>query len=69
MSAMEQINTGIKLSGGNWNLWKFQMQVIFKSKGLWDIVSGTIDRPSQNTSEWDRSDAKAQEILVLKIEK
>ncbi|XP_018372310.1 PREDICTED: uncharacterized protein LOC108767079, partial [Trachymyrmex cornetzi] len=55
----------IKLNGENWIVWKFQTSVILKGRGLYDIVEGQKPRSSvvQEQEDWDKRDAKAQEIL------
>lgn len=58
----------VKFSGENWTVWKFQVQVVLKSRALWEIVIGSSVRPLQNPEEWDRKDAKAQEVLVTRME-
>lgn len=59
-----------KLTGENWTVWKFQVQVALKSRGYFDIVEGTIQRPVPpvDTKEWDSKDAKAQEIIVSRLD-
>jgi len=52
----------------NWNVWKFLMIIVLKSKGLYGIVSGEQGRPHTNTDEWDKKDAKAQEVLVTRLD-
>lgn len=42
--------------------------MVQKSKGLWEIVSGTSARTQQNAAEWDKLDARAQEMIVLRME-
>lgn len=39
-----------------------------KSKGLFEIVTGAIPKPEEGRSEWEKRDAKAQEIIVTRIE-
>ena len=65
----DQVATNVvKFSGKNWTTWKFQIQVILKSKGYYDIVTGIVPRPLQDTTEWDNKDAKAQEVVVTRLD-
>lgn len=60
----------IKLNGENWIIGNFQTSIILKGRGLYNIVTGELVRPSEisGQEEWDKKDAKAQEILVTRIE-
>ena len=60
--------TVVKFNGKNWTTWKFQIEVILKSKGYHDLVTGIVPRPPQNTTEWDNKDAKAQEVVVTRLD-
>ncbi|KAG5860808.1 hypothetical protein JTB14_030813 [Gonioctena quinquepunctata] len=55
----------VKLNGENWTTWKFQVEIIMKSKRFFDVVNGTIQRPATNADDWDSKDAKDQEIIVI----
>lgn len=57
-----------KFDGSNFQAWKFQMKAIFIANGLTSIVDGTTLRPAENTSEWDRRNAKAMVIISSTIE-
>lgn len=57
-----------KLNGENWTTWKFQVEITLKSKRYFEIVSGAVQRPATTTEEWDSKDAKAQEIIVSRLE-
>lgn len=68
---MENQTATLKFNGDNWVVWKFQTQVILKSRGYFDIVSGTKLRPATDRNEqtkWDSQDAKAQEVIVTRME-
>lgn len=65
---MEQTTPTIKLSEENWSTWKFQTEIILKSKGLYKVVTGECERTRNNEEEWERKDAKAQEIIALRLE-
>lgn len=61
----------IKLNGDNWPVWKFQTTIMLKGRGLYDIVSGTQTKPStpgDTLNKWLKDDAKAQELLVTRME-
>lgn len=65
----EQVSIGIsKLTGENWTTWKFQVEITLKSKGYFGIVNGDTKRPTTNTDDWDSKDAKAQEIIVSRLD-
>ncbi|KAJ8930852.1 hypothetical protein NQ314_016271 [Rhamnusium bicolor] len=59
-----------KLTGENWTVWKFQVQVAHKPKGYFGIVKGTmqIPVPPADFKQWDSNDAKAQEIIVCRLD-
>lgn len=54
-------------------VWKFQVTVIFKSRGLWDIVNGvklySDLTKTEEKEEWVRKDARAQKVIVTTIDK
>ncbi|XP_076299899.1 uncharacterized protein LOC143218553 [Lasioglossum baleicum] len=72
-----------KLKGAeNWNMWKFQVSVILKTQGAWDIVTGAkvLRQPAAVTApdaekrqiekeiaEWIRIDAIAKKVIVTTI--
>lgn len=65
---MDQSLSGtLKLNGENWSTWKFQSEVILKSKGLYSVITGEFQRTEANADEWCRKDAKAQEIIALRL--
>lgn len=65
----EQVSIGIsKLTGENWKMWKFQMKITLKWKGFFSIVNSTTKRPTPDPDEWDSKDAKAQEIIVSRLD-
>lgn len=57
----------VKFNGENWLTWKFQVEIALKSKGYYEIVNGTKERPVVDTTDWDNKDAKAQEIIVSRL--
>lgn len=56
-----------------WSLWKFQVKIILRSIGAFDIVTGKVLRPeniSENAADikkWDELDIKAQRVFVQSI--
>ena len=69
---MTELNTTtLKLTGENWAVWKFQITVILKSRGYYEIVTGKTTNPTQEgdeLSKWFKEDSKAQELLVTRME-
>lgn len=68
---MESQLPPLKLNGDNWVVWKFQTTVILKGRSLFDIVSGSKEKPTSGAeaiAAWEKEDAKAQTILVTRIE-
>lgn len=66
----------------NWSIWKFQVRVLLKASELWSVVDGTADRPASDPDsaitaaasatgiqKWERSDCKAQKIIVTSVGK
>lgn len=67
----QQSSSVLKLSGGdNWAVWKFTIEVILKGKGCYDVLSGTAPPAEDEKASvsWSTKDAKAQEIIVTKME-
>lgn len=54
-------------------IWKFQVIILFKSLGLYEIVTGisvlTEDITEQAKIEWILKDARAQKIIITTIER
>lgn len=74
---MENINQSIKLKGAeNWPVWRFQTQVMLKGRGYMEIVTGENKCPEKTEdavppkpyTEWIKADAKAQELIVTRME-
>lgn len=58
----------------NYNLWKFQIDILFKSEDLMGIVDGSQTFPEGEEKEdaqknWMKKDAKVQKLLVTTIDK
>lgn len=57
----------------SFQVWKFQLTVVFKANNLWEIVNGdkqlgSLTKPEEKV-DWQRRDAKAQKFLVTSIDK
>src|SRR5436190_139925 len=53
-------------------VWKFQITIVLKSMGLYEIVSGQCVQPEnseQQKADWLRKDARAQKLIVTSLEK
>uniref|UniRef100_A0ABD2VUI5 Copia protein n=1 Tax=Trichogramma kaykai TaxID=54128 RepID=A0ABD2VUI5_9HYME len=60
-----------KLSATNFQMWKFQLENLFISQGIEEIVFGTKSRPSADSSElkaWLKDDAKAKFLISSAME-
>src|SRR5271154_5741620 len=63
--------TPLKNDGSNFQTWKFRMEVILKSRKIWEIVDGTKPKPGSADAaalaEWETNemDARAQILLTL----
>lgn len=69
----------LKLKGkDNWNVWKFQITIILRSKNVFEVVTGKSAKPiwvsgneqerqrhEAKLQEWVRKDSKAQETIVM----
>lgn len=57
----------------NFMIWKFQVTILFKSLGLYEIVTGVSVLREGTTepakTEWIRKDARAQKIIITSIER
>ena len=59
----------ITFTGENWTTWKFQPIIMLKSKGLYEITMGISQKPvTDPNGEWDRKDARAQEIIAVRMD-
>lgn len=70
MATSLSATTVTKLNGDNWSTWKFETRIILNGQGLFEIVSGEKQKPETPTEKtsWSRDDAKAQTILVTRME-
>ncbi|KAK9674731.1 Zinc knuckle [Popillia japonica] len=57
----------------SFQLWKFQIQILFKAHGLWEFVNGdnllTTLKNDNEKAEWHKKDAKAQKTIVTSVDK
>ena len=79
MSPVVEGDKIIKLVGSeNYNLWKFQIKILLKSNGVFEIATGVTKEPIKNEGEadqtfdarmkqWVKNDLLAQRILSLSI--
>ncbi|KAJ8867201.1 hypothetical protein PR048_030996 [Dryococelus australis] len=76
---MESNNCIKLLNETNSSVWKFQITVILKLRGLFYLVSGKDLKPGiedgvsqseviERVKEWSTKDSKAQEIIVTRLE-
>ncbi|KAK9732032.1 hypothetical protein QE152_g13159 [Popillia japonica] len=47
MDAAQCLVTVNRLNNNNWNVWKFQINVILMAKGLYDITTGNEKEPAE----------------------
>jgi len=60
-----------KYNGENFQIWKFQMQIIFEAKEMFDIVRGTERCPAAdnpNFKEWTKKNNIAKMIITMALE-
>ena len=59
-----------KLTGENWNTWKFNMKMLLMGKDIWDIVTGDDILPEEANEERRRKhkgrDQLAMSLICLK---
>lgn len=55
-----------KLNGGNYQTWKFKMELLLIKEDLWDVVSQ--DTPDPVTAAWETKDRKARATIGLLLE-
>jgi hypothetical protein len=69
----ENINIEKLVDEESFKFWKFQTTVIFKSQGIYDIVTGKNKYENQvnetRKTEWKQKDAMAQKLIVTSVEK
>lgn len=56
-----------------YQIWKFQVTILFKAHGLWEIVSGIKKMEDladdKEKADFERKDARAQKIIITTIDK
>ncbi|KAK9722236.1 hypothetical protein QE152_g19782 [Popillia japonica] len=60
-----------KFGGKNFQLWKFQLEIIFRAEGLPDLVNGKKESPEEDGEKekaWDDKNAKAMLIISTAME-
>src|SRR5438105_2194817 len=65
-----------KFDGEGWHRWKFQAKLLLDSKGCWEIVSGTSEKPElladlSNKAAvdlWEVSEKKAKAIIATHLD-
>lgn len=73
MEKYEELTNVQTLSGEqDFNMWKFQVGIIFKSYGLYEIVQGSdqsirLSSDGSNLAELERKDARAQKVIMNTI--
>lgn len=61
-----------KLKGTeNFQLWEFQIQIVFRAQSLHSVANGITVKPeaAEAAEEWMQKDAKAQRIIISSIER
>lgn len=71
---IEEISQIEKLSDiESFQLWNFQITILFKANGLHEIITGNSKLEEISTEEekavWRKKDAKAQKIIITTVEK
>lgn len=61
----------VKLNDSNYQHWKFQIEIVLRAAGLWEIVNGDTPRPTADAEQaaWDEKDVWAQSIIVPNVGK
>ena len=74
MASFESEATKIinKFNGGNFNLWKFKIEMLLASMNIWDIVDGAMETPPSNADskvlkEYQRRVKKTISIIGLNL--
>lgn len=62
-----------KFSGENFQLWKYQMEIIFRAEGLTELINGKVIRPDNASEaklrkEWEELNAKAMLIISTSMQ-
>lgn len=61
-----------KFDGNNFQLWKFQMEIIFRAEKILDVVEGNTARPAETEPDrrkaWDENNSKGMLIISTGLE-
>lgn len=57
-----------KLNGGNYQVWKFKMELLLIKEELWDQVKTTVPTEAAAASAWKKKDDKARATICLLVE-
>lgn len=60
-----------KFDGNNFQLWKYQMEIIFRAEKVLDVVNGDKVRPTESgvaQNDWDELNAKAMLFISSGME-
>lgn len=73
MAVIEETYIEKLCSEESFQIWNFQLNVVLKANGLFDIVNGESKLEDLNSNEkkdeWKKNDAKAQKLIVMTIDK
>lgn len=50
-----------------WTSWKFQLKIILKAGGMWEVTNGATPKPAQNATAWIKLDCQAQKFIVTSL--
>src|ERR1700677_5040340 len=59
-----------KLTGDNYPLWKFKMQLILEDKDVFSVVDGTDKKPTDTSArlpDWLKRDTRARVAICLRL--
>lgn len=60
-----------KFDGTNFQLWKYQLEIIFRAEGILEVINGTSARPAaagNDQTQWDDRNTKAMLIISTAME-
>lgn len=69
---LDRIDRIEKLKGtDNYLLWKFGISIMFRSAGVYGVVTGTTPKPEklEDIAAWNKKDGQAQELIISSIHK
>ena len=56
-----------RLTEENYDLWKVHMRSVLVFNDLWPYVSGTKEKPADNSEDWETKDSKALALINLSV--